>query len=164
MASRLCCSRCVCNAPASDATLYGDARKTSIRGRTPHAAAQNAIGVVKMWALVAGLLGLKHANEWVVTTKMGSGRKKGHHQVAMEIPTRRMYVPELAYGCFMMLATSVGVVNRLHFGINVYMLFQGMWPGAKKHATPGLRTCMASGHRVRATLCNQQWHPQAWPF
>ena len=77
-----------------------------------------------MWALVAGLLGLRHANEWVVTTKLGSGRKKGH-QVAMEIPTCRIYVQELVYGCFMMLATTVGVVNNMHFGINLYLFSQG---------------------------------------
>ena len=86
---------------------------------------QNAIGIVKMWALVAGLLGLRHANEWVVTTKMGSGKRKSGHPVAMEIPSCRIYIQELVYGCFMMLATTVGIVNRLHFGINLYMFFQG---------------------------------------
>jgi beta-mannan synthase len=33
---------------------------------------ENAMGVVKLWAVIAGILDLKQAQEWVVTTKLGA--------------------------------------------------------------------------------------------
>ncbi len=82
------------------------------------------MGIVKLWALIAGLLGLRNANEWVVTTKLGSG-KKGH-KVEMEIPTCRIYPAELMFGCFIILSALVGSFSGLHFGINIYLFFQGI--------------------------------------
>ncbi len=42
---------------------------------------ENAMGVVKLWAVIAGLLDLKQAQEWVVTTKLGASDKRPGTQV-----------------------------------------------------------------------------------
>ena len=42
---------------------------------------ENAMGVVKLWAVIAGILDLKQAQEWVVTTKLGASDKRPGTQV-----------------------------------------------------------------------------------
>ena len=39
------------------------------------------MGVVKLWAVIAGILDLKQAQEWVVTTKLGASDARPGTQV-----------------------------------------------------------------------------------
>ena len=44
---------------------------------------ENAMGVVKLWAVIAGILDLKQAQEWVVTTKLGASDARPGTQVGL---------------------------------------------------------------------------------
>jgi beta-mannan synthase len=82
---------------------------------------QNALAVVKIWAVVAGVLGLRHANEWVVTTKMGSGKGE-----TMKVSSTRIYPAELMMSAFVALSALYGMYHRHHYGVVCYLFLQGL--------------------------------------
>ncbi len=83
---------------------------------------QNALAVVKIWAVIAGVLGLRHANEWVVTTKMGSGAKGEQ----IKVSSTRIYPAELLMAAFVIFSAVVGLLRRHHYGVVCYLCLQGM--------------------------------------
>lgn len=87
---------------------------------------QNAMGLVKLWAVIAGALGLRGANEWVVTTKMGRGKLGVAGRVELEIPACRMYPSELLMSVAILSAAVIGTLNRVHFGTSLFLLLQGV--------------------------------------
>ena len=72
---------------------------------------ENAMGIVKLGAVVAGMLDLKHANEWVVTTKLGSSDKRPGTQAAAPARQCRVYPQEAAMAAFVLVAALYAMVS-----------------------------------------------------
>ncbi|EFN51937.1 hypothetical protein CHLNCDRAFT_139598 [Chlorella variabilis] len=89
---------------------------------------ENAMGTVKLWAVVTGLLDLQRAQEWVVTTKLGSSDKRpgtGGDGSAITIPSCRLYLNELAWALFTAAAGFYGLfAGTAHMGLALYLLVQ----------------------------------------
>lgn len=99
---------------------------------------ENAMSIVKLNAVVAGAFELKGVNEWVVTTKTGSGSaaaKKANAQAddatsataaAATVPVRTLYVREMIFGAYMIVCALLALRNNSHWGFSVYLTLQGM--------------------------------------
>lgn len=87
---------------------------------------ENAMGLVKLWAVVTGLLDLKRAQEWVVTTKLGSSDKRpGTSSTSMLISSCKVYLGELIMGIFLLSSGTVALLSGRHWGMATYFLLQG---------------------------------------
>eukprot|EP00889_Picochlorum_renovo_P002868 jgi/Picre1/29898/NNA_005279.t1 len=84
---------------------------------------ENAMGMVKLWAVITALLDLKRAQEWVVTTKLGSSDKRPG--TTMMIPSCRIYGGELLFGIMLMSVGTLGLMQMAHWGLSSYMVVQG---------------------------------------
>eukprot|EP01025_Chloroclados_australasicus_P030089 TRINITY_DN3014_c0_g1_i1.p1 TRINITY_DN3014_c0_g1~~TRINITY_DN3014_c0_g1_i1.p1 ORF type:complete len:518 (-),score=40.54 TRINITY_DN3014_c0_g1_i1:1280-2833(-) len=92
---------------------------------------ENAMGIVKINAVISGFLGLSRANEWVVTQKMGSFSKAS--KAGSSHPERRQcsFYPNEMIMCIFILSAAVYsalYVNRITF--SVFLVLQGMAFGA----------------------------------
>lgn len=88
---------------------------------------ENAMGTVKLWAVVTGILDLQRAQEWVVTTKLGSSDKRpGATGASVPLPSCRMYPNELFYGVFLLVSGAWGLFSGARLGMAIYLLVQGM--------------------------------------
>lgn len=86
---------------------------------------ENAMGMVKLWAVVTALLDLKRAQEWVVTTKLGSSDKRPGSATLM--PSCKVYAGELLFGILLTsLATAGLMLSSSQWGLASYFLVQGM--------------------------------------
>lgn len=85
---------------------------------------ENAMGMVKLWAVITALLDLKRAQEWVVTTKLGSSDKRPG--TAALIPSCKIYGGELIFGLFLTSLATVGLMQFTHWGLSSYFLIQGL--------------------------------------
>eukprot|EP01026_Neomeris_dumetosa_P001823 TRINITY_DN1046_c0_g1_i1.p1 TRINITY_DN1046_c0_g1~~TRINITY_DN1046_c0_g1_i1.p1 ORF type:complete len:515 (-),score=43.63 TRINITY_DN1046_c0_g1_i1:1096-2640(-) len=85
---------------------------------------ENAMGIVKIFAVISGMLGLKRAQEWVVTAKMGQGSKAG--KASPQRRVCRFFAMETLVSIFILTAAfySVVYVNRVTFA--VFLLLQGL--------------------------------------
>lgn len=87
---------------------------------------ENAMSLVKLWAVVTGLFDLQRAQEWVVTTKLGSSDKRpGTFGSASFAPSCKAYGGELVMGLFLMTAGMWGLFSGHHWGMATYFLLQG---------------------------------------
>ncbi len=86
---------------------------------------ENAMGMVKLWAVVTGILDLQRAQEWVVTTKLGSSDKRPGTTNASLAPSCKIYGGELLMGLFLITAGSFGLFSGRHWGMSSYLLIQG---------------------------------------
>jgi beta-mannan synthase len=86
---------------------------------------ENAMGMVKLWAVVTGILDLQRAQEWVVTTKLGSSDKRPGTTGASLAPSCKIYGGELIMGLFLITAGSFGLFSGRHWGMSSYLLIQG---------------------------------------
>lgn len=79
----------------------------------------------------AGLLDLQRAQEWVVTTKLGSSDKRpGTASASVPIPSCRLYLQELLWALFTWAAGFYALFTRAtHLGLAVYLIIQGGWVG-----------------------------------
>eukprot|EP01024_Parvocaulis_polyphysoides_P038026 TRINITY_DN34017_c0_g1_i5.p4 TRINITY_DN34017_c0_g1~~TRINITY_DN34017_c0_g1_i5.p4 ORF type:complete len:112 (+),score=11.83 TRINITY_DN34017_c0_g1_i5:11-346(+) len=89
------------------------------------------MGIVKIFAVISGVLGLKRAQEWVVTAKMGSSSKAS--KAGASHPEKRLcrfYAMETLVSMFILSAAvySVVYVNRITFA--VFLVLQGLAFGA----------------------------------
>lgn len=84
---------------------------------------ENAMGTVKMWAVITGILDLKRAQEWVVTTKLGSSDKRPGTAIAA--PSCKAYPGELGMSAFTLCAGFWALFSGYHFGMVTYLLLQG---------------------------------------
>lgn len=84
---------------------------------------ENAMGMVKLWAVITALLDLKRAQEWVVTTKLGSSDKRPG--TTMMIPSCRIYGGELLFGIMLMSVGTLGLMQMAHWGLSSFMVVQG---------------------------------------
>ena len=87
---------------------------------------ENAMGIVKLGAVVAGMLDLKHANEWVVTTKLGSSDKRPSTQAAAPARQCRLYPQEAAMAAFVLVAALYAMVSADKWSFAVFLTLQGM--------------------------------------
>lgn len=85
---------------------------------------ENAMGMVKLWAVVTALLDLKRAQEWVVTTKLGSSDKRPGTTAL--IPSCKIYAGELLFGGFLTSMATLGLMQFTHWGLSSYFLIQGL--------------------------------------
>ncbi|KAI3430675.1 hypothetical protein D9Q98_005265 [Chlorella vulgaris] len=84
---------------------------------------ENAMGTVKLWAVITGMLDLQRAQEWVVTTKLGSSDKRPGTSLA--IPSCRLYLNELAFALFTCAAGFYALfAGTAHIGLALYLLVQ----------------------------------------
>ena len=87
---------------------------------------ENAMGIVKLGAVVAGMLDLKHANEWVVTTKLGSSDKRPGTQAAAPARQCRVYPQEAAMAAFVLVAALYAMVSADKWSFAVFLTLQGL--------------------------------------
>jgi beta-mannan synthase len=85
---------------------------------------ENSMGMVKLWAVITALLDLKRAQEWVVTTKLGSSDKRPGSATLM--PSCKVYGGELFFGVFLTSLATVGLMQSTHWGLSSYFLVQGL--------------------------------------
>lgn len=88
---------------------------------------ENAMGVVKIGAVLAGLFDLKGASEWVVTTKLGQFDKSKNGS-AMLIPVRscKLYAGELVMSIFVFSSAMYGVATMTRWSLCLYLTLQGL--------------------------------------
>lgn len=88
---------------------------------------ENAMGTVKLWAVVTGLLDLQRAQEWVVTTKLGSSDKRpGTQSAGVVVPSCRLYVNELGFAIWTLSTGVYGILAGVRTGMAVYLVIQGL--------------------------------------
>ena len=108
-----------------------------------------------VFARRAGLLDLQRAQEWVVTTKLGSSDKRPGTSASSALVTScKVYVGELGMGLFLLGAGLAGLLAGHHWGMATYMVIQGephseRVPGWKKwegggRAAPRFRALRAA--------------------
>jgi len=86
---------------------------------------ENAMGMVKLWAVVTALLDLQRAQEWVVTTKLGSSDKRPGSAALM--PSCKVYAGELLFGIMLTsLAVAGLMLSTSQWGLASYFLVQGL--------------------------------------
>ncbi len=86
---------------------------------------ENAMGMVKLWAVVTALLDLQRAQEWVVTTKLGSSDKRPGSAALM--PSCKVYAGELLFGITLTsLAVAGLMLSTSQWGLASYFLVQGL--------------------------------------
>lgn len=100
------------------------------------------MGIVKLGAVVAGMLDLKGANEWVVTTKVGSAAHRSPVTKALPMPvqTYRLYAAEMGFSCFILWAALYGIFGVNKFSFSIFLTLQGelgFWPGVGSRAKGG---------------------------
>jgi beta-mannan synthase len=85
---------------------------------------ENGMSMVKLWAVVTGLLDLQRAQEWVVTTKLGSSDRRPGTAAAL-VPSCKIYPGELGMGLFLFAAGAAALLAGRHWGMAAYLLLQG---------------------------------------
>ncbi|GMH38437.1 hypothetical protein BSKO_06321 [Bryopsis sp. KO-2023] len=90
-----------------------------------HVLFENGMSIVKLWAVLNGLLDLGRAQEWVVTQKAGSSDSRPSSTLAA-LRSCRAYFFECLVGLFILAAAvySVGWVHRWSFA--VFLMCQGL--------------------------------------
>lgn len=77
-------------------------------------------------ASLAGLLDLDRADEWVVTTKLGtSDRRPGTGGPIMAVRTCRLYAGELLMATFVLAAAVYAALHAQRLSFSVFLLLQG---------------------------------------
>lgn len=78
-----------------------------------------------------GLLDLQRAQEWVVTTKLGSSDKRpgtGGDGSGLAIPSCHLYLNEVIFALFTASAGFYGLfAGTAHMGLALYLLVQSEW-------------------------------------
>ena len=96
---------------------------------------------------VAGMLDLKHAQEWVVTTKLGSSDKRpGTQMPTVPVRTCRFYAAEVMFSFFVLASASYGIFSVNKWSFSIFLTLQG-----RPHYLL-TRTVMLSLHFVKACV------------
>lgn len=85
---------------------------------------ENAMGIVKLGAVIAGMLDLKGAQEWVVTTKLGSSDKRPGTAAAPR--DCRFYAGEMLMSTFVLTAACYGVFSVNKWSFSIFLTLQGL--------------------------------------
>lgn len=79
------------------------------------------------FSVLAGFLGLKRANEWVVTTKLGTGAERHPDETSKSLfHSFRLYSLEALLSAFLLTAAIYGVVNAQRRALSIFLIAQGM--------------------------------------
>ena len=74
----------------------------------------------------AGILDLKQANEWVVTTKLGSSDKRpGTGASAPAVRDCKMYLNEMMMSTFVLTAAFYGIFSVNKWSFSIFLTLQG---------------------------------------
>ena len=73
----------------------------------------------------AGVLDLKNAQEWVVTTKLGSSDKRPGTQTPVVTRDCRMYAGEMMMSCFVLTAAFYGIFSVNKWSFSIFLTLQG---------------------------------------
>ena len=101
----------------------------------PYVLFENAMCIVKLSAMLAGLFELEQAGEWVVTTKIGKWvaakvEKARNIKLVKKIAEKRRQRPihwkELAMGAFFAACGVWGVVVHAMVGYSIFLLLQAV--------------------------------------
>lgn len=73
------------------------------------------------------MLDLKHAQEWVVTTKLGSSDKRPGTQMPAAVPVRtcRFYAAEMVFSFFVLASASYGIFSVNKWSFSIFLTLQG---------------------------------------
>lgn len=71
------------------------------------------------------MLDLKHAQEWVVTTKLGSSDKRPGTQAAVPVRTCRFYAAEMLFSMFVLASASYGIFSVNKWSFSIFLTLQG---------------------------------------
>jgi beta-mannan synthase len=77
--------------------------------------------------VAAGILDLKQAQEWVVTTKLGSSDKRPGTQAPRPRDTCRFYMGEMLMSTFVLTAAFYGIFSVTKWHFSVFLTLQGIW-------------------------------------
>ena len=76
--------------------------------------------------MCAGILDLKQANEWVVTTKLGSSDKRpGTGASAPAVRDCKMYLNEMMMSTFVLTAAFYGIFSVNKWSFSIFLTLQG---------------------------------------
>ncbi|KAL0045322.1 hypothetical protein WJX82_003810 [Trebouxia sp. C0006] len=88
---------------------------------------ENAMGLVRLGAVIAGTLDTKRASEWVVTTKLGaSHRRPGTAAPLPQVRTCRFYAGEMAMSVFVLTAAFYGMISMHRLTFSFFLILQGL--------------------------------------
>mmetsp|Transcript_15640 Transcript_15640/g.39888 ORF Transcript_15640/g.39888 Transcript_15640/m.39888 type:complete len:534 (-) Transcript_15640:267-1868(-) len=88
---------------------------------------ENAMGIVRLWAVISGLLNLKRAQEWVVTTKFGSSDSRPSTGISPpELRTCKLYTGEFIMSIFVLFAAVYGVFAVHRWDFSIFLSLQGL--------------------------------------
>ena len=91
---------------------------------------ENAMGIVRLWAVISGLLNLKRAQEWVVTTKFGSSdARPSTGSNAAKVPDVRsckLYTGEFVMSIFVLFAAVYGIFAVQRWDFSIFLSLQGL--------------------------------------
>ena len=77
-------------------------------------------------AVFSGMLDLKHAQEWVVTTKLGSSDKRpGTQMPTVPVRTCRFYAAEVMFSFFVLASASYGIFSVNKWSFSIFLTLQG---------------------------------------
>ena len=99
--------------------------------------------------VAAGMLDLKHAQEWVVTTKLGSSDKRpGTQMPTVPVRTCRFYAAEVMFSFFVLASASYGIFSVNKWSFSIFLTLQGkgssLCSAVSCHAL--CKHCCSSGH------------------
>ncbi len=88
---------------------------------------ENAMGIVRLWAVISGLLNLKRAKEWVVTTKLGSSDARPSTGVAPPgLRSCKLYTGEFVMSIFVLFAAVYGIFAMHRWDFSIFLSLQGL--------------------------------------
>jgi len=90
-----------------------------------HVLFENAMSIVKMWAVVNGAFDLGRANEWIVTIKAGSSNENSSSLQAI-YKSCRAYATETIMGAFIIAAAFYGVLWANRYSFSIFLTLQGL--------------------------------------
>lgn len=91
----------------------------------PHVLFENAMSIVKLWAVINGLFNLGRAQEWVVTQKLGSSDSRPTTTL-QALRSCRAYFSECVVGLFI-LSSAVFAMFWVHrFSFSIFLTLQGV--------------------------------------
>ena len=107
---------------------------------------------------VAGVLDLKQAQEWVVTTKLGSSDKRPGTAATQPSPVLRFYASEMMMSMFVLTAALYGIFSVNKWSFSIFLTLQGA-PRSSPALLP-FPSAHSFDRRLGALGCPTQ-HPRA---
>jgi len=107
------------------------------------------------------VLDLKQAQEWVVTTKLGSSDKRPGTGAGAPAPVLRFYASEMLMSTFVLTAAFYGIFSVNKWSFSIFLTLQGVSPGLLDCALECMAIAAAHSMQdkrsVEGTRCNALW-------